>query len=201
MFSRLLTVACAAAVLTACTSGPSQTQAKTGMTPAQSAQQAKAEFEQSDMVQAISQHLGVTSESAASAIEKIFADEGRPNAYITGEEGGGAIVGGAFWGKGTIWMKDGRSQPIFWTGPTIGFDTGADASKVFTLVYGADDPNYVYQRFPKAEGNAFLVAGMAVNYQRANGITLAPVRTGVGIRLGASIGYSSYSKKRKWIPL
>ena len=196
MFRTMTIIACAA-VLSACaTKGP-----QGAPTPAQKAQTAKAEFEQSDMVQAISEHLGVTSESAASTLEKIFEDQGRPTAYITGEEGGGALGVGTFWGKGTIWMKDGRSQAVHWTGPTFGLDAGIDASKVFTLVYGLEDPNYVYQRFPKAEGNAYLVAGMAVNYQRSNGITLAPVRSGVGVRLGASIGYSSYSRKRKWIPL
>lgn len=194
---RIMTTAAFAALLTACATNAPKGQP----TQMQKAQTAKADFEQSDMVQAISEHLGVTSESAASAIEKIFAEQGRPDGYITGEEGGGALVGGAFWGKGTIWMKDGRSQAVFWQGPTIGFDTGIDASKVFTLVYGLDDPNYIYQRFPKAEGNAYLVAGMAVNYQRANGITLAPVRSGVGVRLGASIGYSSYTRKQSWLPL
>ncbi len=198
---RMITVMTCAAILSACATNAPKNAPKSDMTAAQKAQNAKSEFEESDMVQAISEHLGVTSESAASTLEKIFQDQGRPTAYITGEEGGGALAGGAFWGKGTIWMKDGRSQAVYWQGPTLGFDTGIDASKVFTLVYGLDDPNYIYQRFPKAEGNAYLVAGMAINYQRANGVTLAPVRSGVGVRLGASIGYSSYTRKRSWIPL
>jgi len=120
--------------------------------------------------------------------------------YITGEEGGGAVIGGVRYGKGTLWMKDGTQQKIYWQGPSIGFDWGADASKVFTLVYGLNDPNYIFQRFPGLDGSAFLVAGMAVNYQRANGITLAPVRSGVGARLGANIGYTSYTRKRNILP-
>ncbi len=167
----------------------------------QTAGQAGSSFEESDIVQAVSEHLGVTSESAASVIERLFREQGRPVGYITGEEGGGAFVGGAFYGKGTLWMKNGQSQYIYWQGPTIGFDAGIDASKVFTLVYNLDDPNYIHQRFPKVEGSAFLIAGMGVNYQRANGITLAPIRTGIGVRLGANIGYSSYTRKRSWIPL
>ena len=83
----------------------------------------------------------------------------------------------------------------------MGFDVGAEASKVFTLVYDLDDPDDIYRRYPGVDGSAFLVAGMAVNVQRANGITLAPVRSGVGVRLGANIGYSSYTHKRGWIPL
>lgn len=158
-------------------------------------------YNENELIAGISTHLGVTSESAASAIERLFRERGRPTAYITGEEGGGAVIGGARYGTGTLWMKNGTSQKIYWQGPTIGFDTGAEVSKVFTLVYGLDDPNYIFQRFPGADGSAFLVAGMAINYQRANGITLAPVRSGVGLRLGANIGYTSYTRKRSLIPL
>jgi len=158
-------------------------------------------FKQGELTTAISQHLGVTSESAASAIEKLFRERGRPVGYITGEEGGGAVTIGARYGKGTLWMKDGRQKDLYWQGPSIGFDVGAEASKVFTLVYGLDDPENIFRRYPGVDGSAYLVAGMAVNFQRANGITLAPVRSGVGLRLGANVGYSSYTRKRGWIPL
>lgn len=190
-----------ALALTACAS--SQANNPYGQSNAQAGQSAPqvATYNENELVSAISEHLGVTSEAAASSIEKLFKDRGRPTGYITGEEGGGAFTVGARYGKGTLWMKDGRRQEVFWQGPSIGFDLGADASKVFTLVYGLNDPNYVYQRFPGVDGSAFLVAGMAINYQRANGITLAPIRTGVGLRLGANIGYTSYTRKRSLIPL
>ena len=158
-------------------------------------------YARNELVDSISKHLGVTSESAASVIERLFKDRGRPVGYITGEEGGGAIGIGVRYGKGTLWMKDGRTQTVYWQGPTIGFDAGADASKVFTLVYGLDDPRLIYQRFPGVDGSAYLVAGMAVNYQRANDVVLAPIRSGVGVRLGANVGYTSYTKKRAYIPL
>ncbi|MGB3454765.1 MAG: EipA family protein [Litorimonas sp.] len=153
-------------------------------------------YNQSEVVAAISTHLGVTSESAATAIERLFRERGRPVGYITGEEGGGAVTIGARFGSGTIWMKDGQSRELYWQGPTIGLDVGGEASKVFTLVYGLEDIDDIYRRFPGADGSAFLVAGMAVNYQRTNGITLAPVRTGVGVRLGANVGYTRYTAKR-----
>ncbi|WP_017932286.1 DUF1134 domain-containing protein [Robiginitomaculum antarcticum] len=191
--SSLTAILLASAMLSGCATNDPQT-------PRQQAQNAKTDFEQSDVVQAVSTHLGVTSESAASVVERLFREQGRPDGYITGEEGGGALVAGLFWGKGTLWMKDGSSIPVFWQGPTIGWDAGGDASKVFTLVYNLDDPNYIFQRFPKAEGSAFLIAGMGVNYQRANGITLAPIRSGIGLRLGANVGYSSYSRKRQMLP-
>ena len=159
------------------------------------------EYNDSELVSAVSNHLGVTSESAASTIENLFKKQGRPVGYITGEEGGGAFIGGARWGKGTHWMKDGRSMKDDWQGPTVGADWGAEASKVFTLVYGLDNPELLFRRFPGAEGTATLVAGMAINYQRTDGITLAPVRTNIGARIGVNVGYTRYTKKRKIIPL
>jgi len=198
---------CASALaLTGCAIAQSNPNGQSDVRTAQSVnQQARSNpaqaYSESELVNAISTHLGVTSESAATAIERLFRNRGRPVGYITGEEGGGALTIGARYGKGTLWMKDGRTQEVFWQGPSIGFDFGAEAGKVFTLVYGLQDPNYIFQRFPGVDGSAFLVAGMAVNYQRANGVTLAPVRSGVGVRLGANIGYTSYTRKRSLIPL
>ncbi len=199
-YKGLLTVFCLTG-FAACATTPSDPYGN-AMPQAQSGQGETqiATYNENELVNAISGHLGVTSEAAASTIERLFKDRGRPVGYITGEEGGGALTIGARFGKGTLWMKDGRTQRVYWQGPSVGFDIGIDASKVFTLVYNLNDPNYLYQRFPGVDGSAFLVAGMAVNYQRANGIILAPVRTGVGVRLGANVGYTSYTRKRKILP-
>lgn len=197
----LVVASASALILSACATAPNNPNSNSDIREAQAKAGQDAEsYNESELVAAISTHLGVTSESAASAIERLFKDRGRPTAYITGEEGGGALTVGARYGKGTLWMKDGRSQKVYWQGPTIGFDAGAEAGKVFTLVYGLEDPVSVYQRFPGVDGSAYLVGGMAVNYQRANGITLAPVRTGVGLRLGANVGYTSYTRKRSILP-
>ena len=158
------------------------------------------EYNENELVSAVSTHLGVTSESAATMIERLFRKSGRPVGYITGEEVSAAIVGGLRYGKGTLWMKNGTAQKVYWQGPSIGFDWGANGSKAFTLVYDLQNTEDIYRRFPGVDGSAFLVAGMAANYQRADGITLAPIRTGVGLRLGANIGYLSYSKKRRYLP-
>jgi hypothetical protein len=187
--------------ITACSTTPNNPHSNSDIREAQAkAGQDAKDYNESEILTAISTHLGVTSESAASAIERLFKDRGRPTGYITGEEGGGALTVGVRYGKGTLWMKDGKTAEVYWQGPTIGFDVGAEAGKVFTLVYGLNDPNYLYQRFPGVDGSAYLVGGMAVNYQRANGVTLAPVRTGVGLRLGANVGYTSYTRKRKILP-
>ena len=192
----LILTACAA--LSGCaTVPPDNPNSATDIRAALDRSQSEAEtYNENELAVAISTHLGVTSESAATAIERLFKDRGKPVGYITGEEGGGALTIGARFGKGTLWMKNGDTMPIYWQGPTIGFDVGAEAGKVFTLVYGLKDMADIHRRFPGVDGSAYLVAGMAVNYQRTNGITLAPIRTGVGLRFGANVGYTRYTKKR-----
>ncbi len=176
------------------------TQANIQKGHAQSVENGGDGYSENELTSAISTHLGVTAESAATTIERLFKDRGRPVAYITGEEASGAIGVGLRYGKGTLWMKSGETRKVYWQGPTVGFDLGADASKVFTLVYDLENPDFIYRRYPGVDGSAYLVAGMAVNYQRANGVTLAPIRTGVGLRLGAKVGYTSYTTKRNYLP-
>ena len=192
-----MAVFCAAALaVSACSTAPKANNPNgypQGEVPPQAG--TKSGYNQSELVTAVSDHLGVTAESAASTIERIFKKQGRPVGYITGEEGGGALIFGAKYGEGTLWMKNGDTQKIYWKGPTVGFDAGAEVSRVFTLVYDLDETEDIFRRFPGVDGSAFLVAGMAVHYERANGITLAPVRAGAGLRLGANIGYTSYVKK------
>ncbi len=198
----LLTTVMAALMLSACaSSAPDNPNSASDIRNAQNrAASQTGTYNENELISAVSTHLGVTSESAATAIERLFRERGRPVGYITGEEGGGALTIGLRYGTGTLWMKNGQTMPIKWQGPTVGFDAGADVSKVFTLVYGLEDTDDIYRRFPGVDGSAYLVGGMAVNYQRTNGITLAPIRTGVGLRLGANVGYTRYTKKRAIIP-
>lgn len=144
--------------------------------------------------------LGVTAEAAGAAIEKIFKENGQPTAYIAGEEAAGAITVGARYGRGLMYMKDRETLEVFWQGPSIGFDLGGNASRVFTLCYNLHYPDMIFRRFPGVEGSAYVVGGLGVQYQRADGITLAPIRAGVGLRLGANVGYLAYSRKRNVIP-
>jgi hypothetical protein len=153
-----------------------------------------------EIVNATSDFLGVTAEAAGAAIERIFKQNGRPTAYIAGQEASGAITVGARYGRGLMYMKEQPTQEVFWQGPSIGFDVGGNASRVFTLCYNLHYPDMIYRRFPGVEGSAYMIAGLGVNYQRADGITLAPIRAGVGVRLGANLGYLAYSRKRNILP-
>jgi hypothetical protein len=157
-------------------------------------------YSQDEIVHDVSDFLGVTAESAGAAVEKLFAKNGRPTAYIAGEEGSGAFVVGARYGRGLLYMKDRQPMEVFWQGPNIGWDFGGNASRVFTLCYNLQVPEVIFQRFPGVEGSAYLVGGLGVNYQRADDVTLAPIRAGVGFRLGANVGYLAYTRKRNILP-
>lgn len=155
-----------------------------------------------ELVAAGSRELGIAAEALGRVIERIFADNGdRPTAYIAGEEAAGAAAIGLRYGRGALHMKDlSASQEVFWQGISIGWDIGGNASRVFTLVYGLYHPDMLYRRYPGVEGTAYLVGGLGVNYQRADGIVLAPIRTGVGLRAGANVGTMAYSRQRNLLP-
>ena len=157
-------------------------------------------YSQEETMAAAEKFFGGTTEGLAKAVEKAFSDNGKPNAYIIGSEGSGAFVVGLRYGKGTLFYKGGGNIPVFWQGPSVGFDFGGNASKVFTLVYNLHWTKDLFQRFPGVDGSLYLVAGVGLNYQRAADITLAPIRTGVGLRAGANVGYLSYSQKSTWVP-
>ncbi len=144
--------------------------------------------------------FGATTKGLAEAIQKVFAEQGQPNAVILGEEASGAIGVGLRYGEGMLERKAGGGRQVYWQGPSIGFDFGGNASKVFTLIYNLDDTEALFQRYPGVDGSFYVVAGVGINYQQSGKVILAPIRTGVGLRAGASIGYLHYSKEHSWIP-
>ncbi len=147
-----------------------------------------------EIVAATKGFFGDTTEGLAKAVEKAFAEQGRPNAYIIGEEGSGAV------GIGPLNYKGGGGLPVYWQGPSVGWDFGGNASKVVTLVYNLRSTSQLFQRYPGVDGSLYFVAGVGMNYQRNGNITLAPIRTGVGLRAGANVGYLHYTPKASWIP-
>ena len=158
-------------------------------------------YSREELVNSVSDFLGVTAEAAGGAIERVFHDNGRPTGYIAGEEGAIAFTGGLRYGKGLLYMKNRQAETVYWQGPSIGFDIRINASRVFTLCYNLQYPDAVFRRFPGVEGSAYLIGGLGVNYQRAEDIVLAPIRAGLGLGAGVNIGYLAYSRKRHWIPL
>ena len=144
--------------------------------------------------------FGKGAKGLAGIIESILKKQGQPNGYIVGREGGGAFVVGLRYGSGKLYHKVEGEKPAYWTGPSIGFDAGANAGSTFILVYNLYDTEDLYKRFPSAEGVAYLVGGFNASYLRRGDVVLIPVRVGAGLRLGANVGYMKFSKKQRWLP-
>lgn len=158
-------------------------------------------YSQNEIVKAVSDFFGVTSAAAAKAVETVFRKQGRPNGYIIGSEASGAVVVGARYGDGDLYLRHRRPVKVYWQGPSVGFDVGANASKCFTLVYNLSSVDALYQRYPGVEGTYYFIAGIGINYQQSGRTILVPMRTGVGVRAGVNAGYLSYSRSRSWVPL
>jgi hypothetical protein len=144
--------------------------------------------------------FGKGTKGLADMIEKLLREQGEPDAYITGREAGGAFVLGVRYGSGTLHHQIEGDRPIYWTGPSVGFDFGADANKVFVLVYNLHDGQKIFRRYPAAEGHAYVVGGFTASYLRRGDVVLIPVRLGVGARLGVNAGYMRFSEKNRWLP-
>lgn len=166
----------------------------------QEEQESRGTYSQNEIVKAGHGFFGSVSSGLASAVEWAFQQAGRPNGYILGQDAGGAVVAGVRYGEGVLYTKDAGEHKVFWQGPSVGYDLGAEGSKVMTLVYNLRDTADIYNRFGGVEGSAYLVGGVSVQLQKAGEVTLAPIRAGVGIRLGANVGYLKYTRSPTWNP-
>jgi len=162
--------------------------------------QAADTFERDDLLAAGEGVFGKGAEGLAGILERILKEQGRPNAYVAGREASGAFVVGLRYGSGMMTHKVEGQQPVYWTGPSVGFDVGGDANKVFVLVYNLYDSEELFNRFPAAEGRLYLVGGFAATYLRRGNVVLIPIRLGVGWRAGVNVGYMKFSHKNKWLP-
>jgi hypothetical protein len=164
------------------------------------AEQSGSTYTTEEMLSVGHQFFGKTTRGIAQAVEYVFQRQGEPSAYIVGEEAAGSFVGGLRYGEGTIYYKSGLKQRIYWQGPSVGFDFGANGSRSLVLVYNSTSPEDLYTRFGGVEGSAYIVGGLGVNFQAKDELILAPIRTGVGARLGANVGYLKYTPRPDWNP-
>ena len=157
-------------------------------------------YEQQDVIAAAEGAFGKGAEGAAKLIEKAFKDLGQPNAYIVGREVSGAFVIGVRYGSGALISKVEGEMPVFWTGPSLGFDVGGDGSRVFTLVYHLDDSADLFHRFPGGEGKAYFIGGFTATYNQRDRVILVPIKLGVGVRLGINGGWVHYTRTSRLLP-
>ncbi|HEX8126723.1 MAG TPA: DUF1134 domain-containing protein [Allosphingosinicella sp.] len=169
-------------------------------TASQRASRASTTVPRKDVFTAAEGVFGKGAEGLADLIEDLLRERGDPTGYITGREAGGAFIAGVRYGSGTLHHGIEGDRRVYWTGPSVGFDFGANADKVFVLVYNLDDSQRLFRRFPAGEGKAYVVGGFTASYLRRGDVVLIPVRLGVGARLGVNAGYMRFSQKNRWLP-
>jgi hypothetical protein len=153
-----------------------------------------------ELVGAGHKFFGNVSRGLASVIERAVSQWGLPNGYILGEEGSGAFVAGLRYGEGTLYTKNAGDLRVYWQGPSVGFDWGGDGARTMTLVYNLPATAAIYQRFAGIDGSAYIIGGFGMTALTANNIVLVPIRSGLGLRLGANIGYLKYTPHATWNP-
>lgn len=157
-------------------------------------------YQQDDLIAAAEGVFGSGAQGLATMIRDILAKQGAPNAYIAGREASGAIAVGLRYGSGIMCSKTVGRMPVYWTGPSLGFDFGANAAKTMVLVYNLNDADALFHRFVAGEGQAYLIGGFHVSYLRHGNVVLIPVRMGVGLRLGVNGGYMKVTRKLNYLP-
>ena len=157
-------------------------------------------FTSGELVSAGQQFFGTVSRSLASLIERAVGQWGLPNGYVLGEEAGGAFFGGLRYGEGMLYTKNAGDLKVFWQGPTLGWDFGGDGARTMMLVYSLPATQAIYQRFGGIGGSAYFVGGFGMTALTASNIVLVPIRSGVGLRLGANVGYLNFTPQSTWNP-
>jgi hypothetical protein len=161
---------------------------------------ASSQFSADELVDAGHRFFGGVSRGLAMVVEKAASQWGQPNGYILGEEAGGAFVGGLRYGDGTLYTKNAGDLRVFWQGPSVGFDAGADGARTMMLVYNLPRTQAIFDRFGGLNGSAYFIGGFGMTALTANNIVLVPIRSGVGLRLGANLGYLKFTERPTWNP-
>jgi hypothetical protein len=158
-------------------------------------------YTSNEIVVAGHRFFGAISRDLAQLVERATSEWGQPNGYILGQEGGGAIVIGLRYGDGTLYTKNAGDRRVFWEGPTIGWDLGGEGARTMMLVYNLPSTDAIYSRFPGIDGSAYVVGGLGMTALTDGKIVVVPIRSGVGLRLGANVGYLKFTPKATWNPL
>ncbi len=165
------------------------------------AAQSPTAYSSNELIDSGHRFFGSISKGLAQIIERAVSQWGVPNGYILGEEGGGAFFAGLRYGEGMLYTKNAGDLKVFWQGPSIGFDWGGDGARTMMLVYNLPGTDAIYDRFGGIDGSAYFVGGFGMTALTSNHIVLVPIRSGVGLRLGANIGYLKFTQSSTWNPL
>jgi len=157
-------------------------------------------YSSNEVVDAGHRFFGTVSRGLAQIVERAGSQFGLPNGYILGQEGGGAFIGGLRFGEGTLYTKNAGDLRVFWQGPTVGWDFGGEGARTMMLVYGLPATDAIYQRFLGVDGSAYVVGGLGMTVLTFNNVVVVPIRSGLGLRLGANVGYLKFTDRPTWNP-
>jgi len=158
------------------------------------------QFSPNEIIEAGHHFFGGVSRGLAAIVEKAVSQWGLPNGYVLGEEAGGAFIGGLRYGDGTLYTKNAGDVRVYWQGPSLGFDAGVDGARTMMLVYNLPRTEAIFERFGGVDGSAYFVGGFGMTALTANDIVVVPIRSGVGLRLGANLGYLKFTTRPTWNP-
>jgi hypothetical protein len=144
--------------------------------------------------------FGSISRGLAEGLEQANKKWGRPNAYILGQEAGGAFIGGVCYGEGEMYTRNAGRRRVFWQGPSLGLDAGADGDRTMMLVYNLPEVEAIYRRYAGVNGSAYLVGGLGFTALNNEDVVVMPVRSGLGARLGLSLSYLKFTENSTWNP-
>ncbi|HWV42725.1 DUF1134 domain-containing protein [Pseudorhodoplanes sp.] len=193
----------AAAALLACLQGEAAFAQQPQPVPPpgpESGQPRQPQYSTNEILDSGHRFFGTVSRGLAQVVEKAFSQFGQPNGYILGEEAGGAFVAGLRYGEGTLYTKNAGDLRVYWQGPSIGFDAGGEGARTMMLVYNLPATEAIYNRFGGIDGSAYFIGGFGMTALGAGNIVVVPIRAGVGLRLGANIGYLKFTPTATWNP-
>jgi hypothetical protein len=157
-------------------------------------------YSSNEILDAGHRFFGTVSRGLAQIVERTGSQFGLPNGYILGQEGGGAFIGGLRYGEGTLYTKNAGDLRVYWQGPTVGWDFGGEGARTMMLVYGLPATEAIYQRFVGVDGSAYVVGGLGMTVLTFNNVVVVPIRSGLGLRLGANVGYLKFTPQATWNP-
>ena len=146
------------------------------------------------------QFFGGISRGLADVVQEAGRRWGLPNAYILGQEASAAFVGGLRYGEGKMYTRNAGDRMIYWQGPSIGFDAGADGDRTMMLVYNLPAVDAVFRRFGGVDGSAYFIGGFGFTALNSDDIVMVPIRAGVGARLGVDVSYLKFTERATWNP-
>src|SRR5262245_22643141 len=167
---------------------------------AQTGAPSRSTYSSNEIVDAGHRFFGTLSRGLAQIVERAGSQFGLPNGYILGQEGGGAFIGGLRFGEGTLYTKNAGDLRVFWQGPSVGWDFGGEGARTMMLVYGLPATEAIYQRFIGVDGSAYVVGGLGMTVLTFSSVVVVPIRSGVGLRLGANVGYLKFTDRPTWNP-